>query len=77
MDSPRWYFEIMNLLDEFIFMRNILRESIELAVELKNANPRDEQIRQDENELRQQLTTLETGFINELQRIQRNMRSTM
>lgn len=72
MDDPRYYFEITNLLEEFNFMRSILLQSIRLAEELKNENPRDLQLQQSEEELRQLLGTLETDFVNRLQSIQNN-----
>lgn len=66
MDSPRWYHEIDALLNEFIFNRNLLRETIALARELRQ--------HRDVRELRQKLRELEANFVSEIMRIQREMR---
>lgn len=56
-------------------MRKLLHETLQFIQELRMTNPMEaREYDEQENEIRRQLTTLETDFVNDLERIQRSMR---
>lgn len=77
MDSPRWFNETNQLLNEFIFYRNLLKYTITLTCEMRNTDPLNRQNHEQTiNELQRQLTIVERNFRRDIQRIQENMRQT-
>lgn len=73
MDNTRWHHQILRLIYDYEYMKALILEAIEVISELKREDPRDNELDEQYDELRQLLPILDDTFRQKLQEIRNNL----